>query len=68
MTTDLTADARMRELADQVREIARIVDGLWSEVSVDGAMALRLVEASHSLHRAEVALLDDYLTGLRSTA
>jgi hypothetical protein len=67
MTIDLTADARLRELAGQVREIARVVDGLWSEASVNGAIAIRLVEASHSLHRAEVALTDDYLDRLRST-
>lgn len=55
----------LRSLAGFVQELACRIDTLWSQHPTDGGMALRLVEASHSLHRAAIALQDDVVIGRR---
>ena len=58
-------EATLRSLAGFVQELACRIDTLWSQHPTDGVMALRLVEASHSLHRAAIALQDDVVIGRR---
>lgn len=60
---DSSPDATLRSLASVVREVAGRVDAIWSRYPSDGLVAQRLVEASHSLHRAAIALQDDVVIG-----
>lgn len=53
----------LRRLADDVSRKAREVDELWAQSLEDGATMLRVVEASHALHRAAIALRGDDLIG-----
>jgi hypothetical protein len=47
---------RLSLLADAVSHTAFELDHLWTETLSDGEMMTRVVEASHSLHRAVLAL------------
>lgn len=60
---DQSPDATLRLLGGVVQELASRIDIVWSQHSTDGSVALRLVEASHSLHRAAIALQDDVAIG-----
>ena len=49
----------LRELALDVQHAARRVDTLWLDSLDDGAVSMRIVDASHALHRASLALGGD---------
>lgn len=57
------ADVTLRRLSAAVLATAHEVDELWARHASDGAMSVRLVEASHSLHRAALALQDEDVIG-----
>jgi hypothetical protein len=65
--TDRTAavERQLRALALLVQGMAREVDALWLESVDDGGVTLRIVEASHSLRRASLALGGDTIVGGR---
>ena len=60
---DQSPEATLRLLGGVVQELASRIDTVWSQHPTDGSVALRLVEASHSLHRAAIALQDDVIIG-----
>jgi hypothetical protein len=57
-------EVAMRSLGDAVQQLASKVDTMWSVHPTDGSVAFRLVEASHSLHRAAIVLRDDVVSGV----
>jgi len=57
-----TADRRLRLVAETARSAAAIVDEVRELAGgLDGGLTIRLIEASHALHRAAVALGDGHL-------
>jgi hypothetical protein len=47
---------RLSMLADAVSQTASELDHVWTDTLTDGEMMTRVVEASHALHRAVLAL------------
>jgi hypothetical protein len=47
---------RLSLLADAVSQTAAELDHVWTDTFTDGEMMTRVVEASHALHRAVLAL------------
>ena len=62
---DALSEVTLRSLGEIARDLAARIDTIWMRHPTDGVMALRLVEASHSLHRAAIALQDDVVIGRR---
>jgi hypothetical protein len=50
---------RLSRLAVEMHGAARVLDALWSDTLEQGELLVRVVEASHALHRAVLALEGD---------
>jgi hypothetical protein len=64
----LSVEDRCQDLAQRVAALCEETRSLWRDALPDGELAVRLVEASHSLHRAALALGDQALVGADAVA
>lgn len=64
----LSVEDRCQDLAQKVAALCEETQSLWRDALPDGELVVRLVEASHSLHRAALALGEQALIGVDAVA